>query len=125
MLTIALVAAGGAAGSVLRYLCILAAGSYFGPQFPIGTVFVNVAGSFLIGLFVELIARHGAAPDMLRLLLVTGFLGGFTTFSTFSLDFAVLWERGQLWLACLYLIASTVVGILALFAGLWAGRTWA
>src|SRR5690606_31761018 len=89
-----LVALGGAVGSALRHLVNLSALRLAGPGFPFGTLAVNLTGSFAMGVLVELIARRFGASNELRLFLMTGVLGGFTTFSAFSLDTAVLWERG-------------------------------
>ncbi len=102
-----LVAAGGAAGSVARYLVSLLALSQLGAGFPWGTLAVNVAGSALIGL-----AAGAGLQGEARLLLVTGFLGGFTTFSAFSLETAALAERAPP-LAALYVLASVGLGALA------------
>lgn len=118
MLNIILVATGGALGSVLRYATGLAATRLLGAGFPWGTLTVNVTGSFVIGLFVELIARRFDASEPLRLLLVTGFLGGFTTFSAFSLDAAALIERGQFFLSAIYVLASVCLSLIAVFGGL-------
>lgn len=118
MLNFILVALGGAAGSMLRYATGLGATRLLGPAFPWGTMIVNVAGSFVIGVFVETIARRFDASEPVRLLLVTGFLGGFTTFSSFSLDAAALLERGQAGLALLYMGGSLVLSLAAVFAGL-------
>ncbi|MBP1851092.1 fluoride efflux transporter CrcB [Rhizobium halophytocola] len=117
-----LVAIGGAAGSVLRYLVGILTLRTFGPNFPWGTITVNIIGSFVIGLFAEMVARRFNASPELRVLLVTGFLGGFTTFSAFSLDFVALFERGQVVAAGGYLIASVLLSLLAVFAGLTLGR---
>ncbi len=92
-------------------------------EFPWGTFTVNVVGSFLIGLLVELVARRLNASMEMRLFLVTGVLGGFTTFSSFSLDAVALFERGALGLSAVYIIASLVVSIAAVFAGLALGRS--
>jgi CrcB protein len=102
-----LVAAGGAAGSVLRYWLSTLAVTHLGTAFPWGTLGVNVAGSAAIGIAAGL-GLQGEA----RLLLVTGLLGGFTTFSAFSLETAVLAERGW-WLAALYVLASVGLGLAA------------
>ncbi|UXS01040.1 fluoride efflux transporter CrcB [Agrobacterium tumefaciens] len=123
MLNIALVAAGGAIGSVFRYLVGMWSMRVAGPAFPWGTLVVNVAGSFLIGLLVELIARRLNASSEMRLFIVTGVLGGFTTFSSFSLDAVALFERGALSLSAVYVIATLVVSIVAVFAGLALGRS--
>jgi crcB protein len=122
MLHVLLVAAGGAVGSVCRYLVGLATLRAFGSAFPSGTIVVNIAGSFAIGLLVEMVARRFNASSELRLLLVTGFLGGFTTFSAFSLDFIALYERGAVVAATLYLAASVVFSIGAVIGGLHIGR---
>ncbi|AHK44130.1 fluoride efflux transporter CrcB [Ensifer sp. ENS11] len=113
-----LVGAGGAIGSMARYLVGLWTVQRWGPALPWGTLMVNVTGSFLIGLLAELIMRKfGASPEM-RLFLITGVLGGYTTFSAFSLDAIMLLERGDAALALGYIAASVVLSILAVFAGL-------
>ena len=117
-----IVAAGGAVGATLRHLSGMAAMRLFGAGFPWGTVFVNVFGSFLMGLFIELAARRFGASQEVRLFVATGCLGGFTTFSTFSLDAMALAGRGSHTLAAIYVIGSVVVGIAALFAGLALAR---
>lgn len=113
------VALGGAVGATARYGVNVGALRLFGPNLPLGTLAVNVAGSFLMGLLVMLLAGRGApwAP-----LLMTGALGGFTTFSAFSLDAVALWQRGQAGLAALYVAASVALSIAALLAGLALGR---
>jgi len=122
MKEIAIVAAGGAVGSALRYLTSLLMLRLTGAAFPWGTLTVNVVGSFVMGLFIELLARRMGASNELRLLVATGVLGGFTTFSSFSLDVAVLWERGMAPAAFAYVLVSVVGSISALFAGLWVVR---
>ena len=123
MINIALVAAGGAIGSVFRYLVGVWSVRLAGANFPWGTLAVNVAGSFMIGFLVELVARRLNASMEMRLFLVTGVLGGFTTFSSFSLDAISLFERGTLGLSAVYVLASLVVSIAAVFAGLALGRS--
>lgn len=123
MLNIALVAAGGAIGSVLRYLVGLAAARSLGPAFPFGTLTVNLVGGFLIGLVAGVFAIRAEAPQELRVFLITGCLGGFTTFSAFSLDVVTLLERGDSGLAALYLLVSVGFSIAAVFAGLALMRT--
>ena len=123
MLHLILVAVGGAIGASLRHLVNLASLRLAGPGFPWGTMAVNVAGSFAMGVFVELLARRFNVSNELRLFIATGVLGGFTTFSAFSLDFAVLWERGAALPALTYAITSVVGSILALFLGLWLARS--
>jgi CrcB protein len=124
MMQILLVALGGAAGSVTRYFATLAAAQALGTQFPWGTLLVNIVGSFLMGLVIALGAHKLQLSNELRLALTTGFLGGFTTFSAFSLDFATLFERKDYALAALYLAGSVGLSILALFAALILVRQW-
>jgi len=108
------VAAGGAFGAVLRYLAVTQCVRLFGAAFPYGTMIVNVAGSFLMGALVAiLIARGHAAP-----FLTVGVLGGFTTFSAFSLDAVTLAERGEVWGAFAYVTVSVLGSIAALALGL-------
>ena len=118
-----IVAAGGALGSGLRHLTNIAAARLFGTGFPWGTITVNIAGSFIMGVFIEMLARRWGASMELRLFVATGFLGGYTTFSAFSLDAAVLYERGALGQAFAYVAASVVASIGALFLGLWLARS--
>ncbi len=123
MLNILLVAVGGAAGSVCRYLTGLAMTRWLGTGFPWGTITVNIVGSFVIGLLTELIARKVSMPMETRLLLVVGFLGGFTTFSSFSLDTMALFERGESLSAFAYVAASVLLSLGAAFGGLALGRS--
>lgn len=118
MLNVLLVALGGAFGSVLRYLSGVASVRLVGAGFPWGTLFVNVTGSFLIGVLSEVIARRFGASPELRLFLVTGVLGGYTTFSAFSLDAAMLAEQGQFATAALYVALSLLLSGLGVVAGL-------
>ena len=113
-----LVAAGGATGAACRHLVGIACMRLFGAGFPWGTFAVNVLGSFAMGVLVELLARRFNMSMELRLLLATGFLGGFTTFSSFSLDAVGLFERGATMAAFAYVVGSVLIGITALFAGL-------
>lgn len=116
------VALGGALGASARYAVAALMLRLMGPGFPWGTLTVNVAGSFAMGLLVEGLAlRFNISPE-LRLLLVTGFLGGFTTFSAFSLDTANLIERNAMGPAAAYVIASVLLSVGALFGGLMLGR---
>jgi CrcB protein len=111
------VAAGGALGSVGRYLVGVASVRLLGLGFPWGTLFINVLGSFVLGAFAEWFALSWNASQTTRLFLTVGICGGFTTFSTFSLDVAVLIGRGALNAAAIYAITSVVLGITALYAG--------
>ena len=112
----ALVALGGGTGAAARYWLCRAIGA--GHPFPWGTLVANIAGSMALGILVGWLARHGEGGQHLRLLLAVGLLGGFTTFSAFSLESALMIERGQAGLAALYIGGSVAAGVLALFAGL-------
>ncbi|MBC7285664.1 fluoride efflux transporter CrcB [Hoeflea sp.] len=122
MYALALVFIGGGLGAVSRHLTGLAVLRLAGVRFPWGTMAVNILGSLAMGLLIAWLARRSAGDVHLRLLLATGFLGGFTTFSAFSLDAVSLYERGALTAAAAYVIASVTVSILALFGGLWLAR---
>ncbi|EJJ25053.1 fluoride efflux transporter CrcB [Rhizobium sp. CF142] len=113
-----LVAIGGAIGSLLRYYVGLGSLRLMGPGFPWGTLIVNVVGCFIIGIFAEMIMRRFNASVELRLLLITGFLGGFTTFSAFSLDAISLFERGEVFAGGIYIAASVGLSMVAVMAGL-------
>lgn len=116
------VAIGGAAGSVLRYAVYRAMPFHGG--FPVATGLVNVLGSFAMGLLAALMAYRWNSH--LSPLLLTGVLGGFTTFSAFSLDALTLWERGQMAGAVLYIAGSVGLSLLAVVAGMAIGRgIWA
>ena len=116
-----LVAAGGAAGSVARYLTGTLAGRW--PGWSWGTLTVNVLGGLLMGLLIGTLAlRGGAEQERLRLLLGVGFLGGFTTFSAFSLEVANMVERRELASAAGYSLVSVVISVTAVFAGLMVAR---
>jgi fluoride exporter len=113
-----LVAVGGAIGSLLRYYVGFGSLRLMGPGFPWGTLIVNVVGCFIIGVFAEMIMRRFNASVELRLLLITGFLGGFTTFSAFSLDAITLFERGEVFAGGIYIAASVGLSMVAVMAGL-------
>ncbi|MCC9625713.1 fluoride efflux transporter CrcB [Thalassospira sp. MA62] len=117
-LFIASIALGGAIGAVARHSVSAFMVSMMGTGFPWGTLVVNVVGSFLMGALIEFSALKLSMGPEMRALLVTGLLGAFTTFSTFSLDVATLYERGNLGLSALYVIVSVVVGISALFGAI-------
>lgn len=118
MMPFLLVALGGAVGSVARYGVGLAAGRLFGLGFPWGTLTVNLVGGLAMGL---LAARLGPEDESLRLLLGVGLLGGFTTFSAFSLETLRLMEQAPHW-AVLYAVASVVLSVAACWAGMVLGR---
>jgi fluoride exporter len=122
MYLLMLATTGGALGAGARYLVNVGCLAAFGPAFPWATLTVNVLGSLAMGVLAEVIGnRYGGAPE-LRTFLMTGILGGFTTFSAFSLDIANLAGRDALGLAALYTIGSVVLSLLALYAGLALGR---
>jgi CrcB protein len=120
-----IVFAGAGFGGALRHGINLAAARLFGLGFPYGTLIVNVLGSFAMGLLAGYFLVRTGVPQPLRLFLTTGVLGGFTTFSAFSLDAALLVERHAYWLAAAYVAGSVVASIFALFAGLVTFRTGA
>lgn len=119
--TLIQVALGGAIGASARYLTNVGAMRLIGPGFPWGTAVVNVVGSFLMGVLVVVLAERFG--NRLAPFLMTGVLGGFTTFSAFSLDAVTMWERGQTAIAGLYVIGSVTLSILALVAGLALARS--
>lgn len=115
------VALGGAIGAVLRYGVVQTTFRLWGTGFPVGTLIVNVAGSLAMGLAVEWLTARGL-PDFWRAFITVGLLGALTTFSTFSLDVALLHGRGEMALAALYVMLSVCLSVGALFLGLWLGR---
>lgn len=118
MYTYLSIAIGGALGSMARYATGVYVGRWLGTAFPWGTLVINIFGSFLIGAFAESFALRWDASQTTRVFLVVGICGGYTTFSTFSLDIVTLINRGALFAAGTYIIASVVLGLLALYAGL-------
>lgn len=126
MQNLLLVMIGGALGSGARYGVNVLTPRLIGTAFPWHTVFVNIVGSFLMGALVGWVAYRAAGDSAnLRLLLATGVLGGFTTFSAFSLDFVTLWQRGEVTTALGYVTLSVVASLAAIFAGLWLVRALA
>ena len=119
------IAAGGAIGSVLRHFAGSGAMALFGMAFPYGTLFVNIVGSFLMGIFVGSFALFDNTSPELRAFLTVGLLGGFTTFSSFSLDVVTLYERGEVTAAILYVAFSVLLSLAAIFAGLFLMRSFA
>jgi fluoride exporter len=112
------VALGGALGSVVRYLIGIESGRLFGTDFPWGTLIINVSGSFLIGVFAALFATKWSVTPSARVFLIVGICGGYTTFSTFSLDVWYLIERGQVLASLAYILASVILSTAALVAAL-------
>ncbi len=113
---------GAGVGGALRHGVNLLAAGALGTRFPYGTLAVNVLGSLLMGIVAEWFALRGHLPQGWRLFLATGVLGGFTTFSAFSLDAAQLVERGDMAGAAVYILASVALSVGGLFAGLWLVR---
>ncbi|MEW9616148.1 fluoride efflux transporter CrcB [Shinella sp. S4-D37] len=113
---------GAGIGGAGRHGVNVLAARLFGTAFPAGTLAVNVLGCLVMGLVAGTFAFRGHLPQEMRLFLATGVLGGFTTFSAFSLDAALLWERGEMGLAALYVGASVVFSLLAVAAGLVVSR---
>lgn len=114
--------AGGAVGSGARFLTGRWALAAFGPGFPWGTLAVNLLGGLLMGALVGTLARLSVPGETWRLLLAVGVLGGFTTFSAFSLDSVVMLQRGDFGLAATYILASVIGSIAAVFVGLSLSR---
>jgi CrcB protein len=109
---------GGGVGSMLRHGVNLLSARWLGTGFPYGTLTVNITGSIVMGLLAGYFAFKGGSAQSWRLFLMTGILGGYTTFSAFSLDAILLYERGQVGMALGYIAASGALSIFGLFAGL-------
>ena len=119
--TLLLIGTGGFAGSVSRYLLTKFVAAKWPMAFPWGTFSVNILGCFLIGIIMGL-SFQSAMSTQTRLLLATGFCGGFTTFSTYSLEIFELYQRGEAGISLLYLFASITAGFLSVWLGLWLVR---
>ena len=122
MTTVLYAALGGAIGASLRYGVNVASMSMFGAGFPWGTMFVNVAGSLVMGGLIAVMADVWVTSQQMRVFLLTGILGGFTTFSAFSLDFVTLYERKEYGLAMAYAGGTVALSLVAIFAGMWLAR---
>jgi CrcB protein len=116
---------GGGVGAAMRHGINIATARVLGTEFPYATLLINISGSFIMGLIVAYLAFKGDASQHWRLFLTTGILGGYTTFSAFSLDAALLYERGEIGMAALYVVASVAISIAGLFAGLALVRNFA
>ena len=114
---------GAGLGGMLRHGVNRASLAYLGPAFPFGTLFVNIAGGMLMGVMAELFLVKGGGSQELRLFLTTGLLGGFTTFSAFSLDAALMWQRSDYTALGSYVVASVLLSVAALFLGMGVVRT--
>ena len=117
------VAMGGGIGSVVRYLTSLWAAEHLGADFPFGTLIVNVAGCYIIGLFMILATERFLLPNYWRLLVASGFLGGLTTFSSFSFETMKLAQEGAWPSAAVNLAANLITGLLATWLGMVTART--
>jgi CrcB protein len=124
-MTYLIVFLGGGLGAALRHGINIGVARWLGTAFPYGTFLINVTGSLVMGLVAGYFAFKGGLSQHLRLFLTTGILGGYTTFSAFSLDTALLYERGELGLAAVYVLASVLLSIAGLFAGFWIVRSFA
>jgi CrcB protein len=125
MQIVLMVAIGGALGSIMRYLFVKLASDIFGPAFPYGTLGVNVLGGLVAGtLYVLLNERYAVAPEW-RALVIVGVMGGFTTFSAFSVDTLKLMEDSGLGLATVNVLANVATSLLACGTGIWIARQWA
>lgn len=113
---------GGGIGAALRHAVNRAALSLLGPGFPYGTLFVNVIGGLLMGALAELFLAKAGLSEGSRLFLATGLLGGFTTFSAFSLETALMWQRGEYIALAGYSVGSVSLSLAALFLGMGAVR---
>lgn len=113
-----LVFVGGGLGATLRHAVNMVCARAFGTHFPFGTFIINITGSIVMGLIAGYLAFKGNAAQPWRLFVMTGILGGYTTFSAFSLDTALLYERGEIGLAFLYVVGSVGLAIAGLFGGL-------
>jgi len=113
-----LVFIGGGLGATLRHFVNVVSTRSLGTAFPYHTFIINITGSIVMGLIAGYLAFRGDASQPWRLFLMTGILGGYTTFSAFSLDAVLLYERGAIWLALFYVLGSVVFSIFGLFAGL-------
>ena len=113
---------GGALGAISRHFATRWISNILGSGFPYGTMSVNVIGSVLMGMLVTLLANKFAISQELRGFVAVGLLGGFTTFSAFSLETALLIERNTWGLAALYITGSVILSVGGLFVGIWAGK---
>ena len=115
---------GAGLGGALRHAVNQLVPRVFATDFPLATLLVNVSGSLAMGLLAGWLAFRGDAPQHWRLFLATGVLGGYTTFSAFSLDAVLLWERGAWGAAAFYVAGSVAFSVAGLVAGLWLARSW-
>ena len=122
MLELVAIAIGGALGAVARFSLGNLVNAYLGTQFPFSILIVNVLGSFLIGICFELMVEDNIFPPVYRSVMIVGFLGAFTTFSTFSMQVVGLLETGRFGAAMIYVIGSVVLSVVAVILGVFACR---
>ena len=118
------VAAGGALGAVLRYFVMLMAPLMFGTAFPYNTILVNIVGSFFMGILVTYFNVSDSLSAELKSFLTIGLLGGFTTFSAFSLDILKMWQSDQILYALIYGLVSVIFSVAAIFVGVLVARNF-
>ena len=116
------VALGGALGSMARYALSTWIFQVSSHKFPYATLTVNVLGSFVMGILFVVIVERAALPQEIRSLLMIGFIGAFTTFSTFSLDALGLWQNGHLFMALIYTLATVILCLIAISSAIWLTR---
>lgn len=119
---ILIVALGGAIGSVLRFLTAIFTARFFAGGFPMATFCVNIIGCFLIGFFSVVLLSPASMSPTLKLLLITGFCGGYTTFSAFAFEIHVLLQNGQYGIAISYLLTSIIIGVFCVLLGGYLGH---
>ena len=120
--TILYIAFGGAIGSVLRFLTSLFVAKFWANHFPLATFLTNVVGCFLIGLFIGFLEKNHPTDGNLKWFLITGFCGGFTTFSAFGLENITLFQSNNSFLAFAYIASSIIAGLFAVWLGLFLSK---
>ena len=120
--TILLVGIGGAVGSVMRYLTAVVVQKYYASAFPLATFLTNAIGCFLIGLFVGWLAKNQLSDSNFKWLLITGFCGGYTTFSAFAFENVSLFQSDNSAIAFLYIASSVIIGLAAVWGGLYLAK---
>lgn len=123
VLAFLMVGLGGGLGAMTRHLCALIINRYWQNSFPLATFSINIIGSFLIGLFAAWLLPKIGNDTLLKYLLITGFCGGYTTFSTFSIENLQLLQNGKFFTLLLYITSSIMVGIICVLMGLFVGRS--